>query len=131
MSTGNLIIQTRTANDALPVTGTAITVYTSDADGIVQPATRVRTDLSGASPVIQLPTPSLTDDMQQVPPYAFYRVDIDHPGYRPITVLDVTIFSGITTTLPVTMVPPRSPDEQSKKIIINSTESGPAGSGGQ
>uniref|UniRef100_UPI00373521D8 hypothetical protein n=1 Tax=Butyricicoccus sp. TaxID=2049021 RepID=UPI00373521D8 len=66
---------------------------------------------------------------EAVPPFATYRVDIDHPDYRPVTVLDVAMFSGIPTTLPVVMTPPRSVEEQRKKLIINSAELGPTGSG--
>lgn len=131
MSTGNLIIQTRAADDALPVTDAAVTVYMSDADGMLQPAADARTDRSGSSPVLPLSAPAPGTDVQQIPPYALYRVDISHPGYRPVTVLDVAVFSGITTNLPITMVPPRTPEEQTKRIIINSAESGPTGSGVQ
>lgn len=132
MPTGNLIVQTRAARGAIPVVGAAVTVYCNDVNGLAQPCVTEKTDMSGSTPVIQLETPTLAGaDATQTPPYSTYRVDIDHPDYRPITVLDVALFSGITTTLPVTMTSPLSVEEQRQKIIINSSELGPTGSGVQ
>ena len=130
MPTGTLIVQTRAARGALPVVGATVTVYCPDANGVLQPCITERTDMSGSTPPIQLETPSLENaSPEAVPPFATYRVDIDHPDYRPVTVLDVAMFSDIPTTPPVVMVPPRSVDEQRKKLIINSAELGPTGSG--
>uniref|UniRef100_UPI003735B157 spore cortex-lytic protein n=1 Tax=Butyricicoccus sp. TaxID=2049021 RepID=UPI003735B157 len=108
MPTGTLIVQTRAARGALPVVGATVTVYCPDANGVLQPCITERTDMSGSTPPIELETPSLENTSPEaVPPFATYRVDIDHPDYRPVTVLDVAMFSGIPTTLPVVMTPPR------------------------
>lgn len=130
-SYGTLIVSTRAAHGAVPVVGAAITVYCM-LDGVEQPCQTVRTDISGQTAPIQLPAPSLEDaDPDTPPPYTAYRVDIDHPQYRPVTVTDVALFSGVTTTLPVSMIPPRSVDELRSRIVINSSETGPTGSGKQ
>lgn len=130
MPTGTLIVQTRAAQGAIPVIGAVVTVYCPDAGGVLQPCVTERTNMSGSTPPIQLEAPSLENSSPEaVPPFASYRVDIDHPDYRPVTVLDVAIFSGITTNLPVVMTPPRTVEEQRQKIIINSAETGPTGSG--
>lgn len=130
MSTGNLIVQTRAANDAIPVVDATITVYATDSDGIPRPVITKKTDISGSTPMMELSTPSLNNTTsQEIPPFAVYRIDIDHPDYLPVTVLDVAVFSDITTTLPITMTPPHSQDGKQKRIIIDSTELGPTGSG--
>lgn len=130
MPTGNLIVQTRAARGAMPVAGASVTVYCNDEAGILRPCRTARTDLSGSTELIELEAPSLTGvSPESTPPFATYRVDIGHPDYRPVTVTDVAVFAGITTALPVNMTPPRSVAEQNQPIIINSTQTGPTGSG--
>lgn len=123
-----LIVQTRAARGAVPVAGAQITVFCADNDQT--PCASVRTDSSGSTAPIALEAPALTEhDAETAPPFASYRVSIDHPDYRPVTVLDVAIFADLTTVLPVAMIPPRSIEELRKSIIIDSTEKGPSGSG--
>lgn len=130
MPTGKLIVQTRAARGAVPVIGAAITVYCPGENNILQPCVTVRTNTSGSTETIELDTPSLGNmDMSQVPPVASYRVDIDHPDYRPVTVTDVPVYTGITTTLPVTMIPPTSIEELNQRITIRNPKTGPTGSG--
>ena len=128
MPTGTLIVQTRAARGAVPVAGAQITVFC--AFNNQTPCVSVRTDSSGSTAPIALEAPALTKhDAETAPPFASYRVSIDHPDYRPVTVLDVAIFSDLTTVLPVAMIPPRSIEELHESIIIDSTEKGPSGSG--
>lgn len=130
MPIGKLIVQTRAARDAIPVIGATVTVYCPDGDNILQPCVTVRTNTSGFTEPIELEAPSLANmDMQEVPPVAFFRVDVDHPDYRPVTVTDVPVYAGITTTLPVTMIPPSSLEELNQRIIIRNPKTGPTGSG--
>ncbi|HIV67905.1 MAG TPA: hypothetical protein IAA32_03450 [Candidatus Butyricicoccus stercorigallinarum] len=130
MSTGTLIVQTRAARGALPVAGAAITVYCPDTGGVPQPCVSERTGLSGATVPIRLSASSLAGTSPEaVPPFAAYRVDIDHPDYRPMTVRGVAIFSDLTTTLPVLLTPPLTVGEQSERIVVDSAETGPTGSG--
>ncbi len=124
MATGNLIVHTRAARGAVPVSGAAVTVYGGDEIGIA------RTDQNGSTPPIELEAPSLEGvSPETVPPFAVYRVDIAHPDFRPVTVTNLAVFSGIVTSLPVDMVPPRTAAEQTQPILINSAETGPTGSG--
>lgn len=132
MATGKLIVQTRAARGAMPVVGAAVTIFCPDASGTPQPCVSTRTNTSGSTEAIELEAPSLENvDPDSVPPFAAYRVDIDHPDYRPVTVTDVAVFSNILTTMPVTMVPPRSIEELNKRIVIRSPETGPSGSGSE
>lgn len=126
MATGILIVRTRAGRGAVPVVGAVVNIFASDSDS---PVASVRTDLSGSTDEIPLPAPDRGDMSNSLsPPFTNYRVDIDHPDYRPVTVRGVSVFSDITTVLPVSMVPPRSLEELNKRIIIDSTETGPTGS---
>lgn len=126
MATGILIVRTRAGRGAVPVVGAVVEIFAPDTDS---PIASVRTDLSGSTDEIPLPAPDRTDMSNTLaPPFTQYRVDIDHPDYRPVTVRDVAVFSDITTVLPVTMVPPRSLEELNKRIYISSAETGPNGS---
>lgn len=127
MPKGFLVIRTSAARGAVPVIGATVTVCPMD-DGLN--CIRVRTDLSGKTEQIELDAPSLEGiSPEQSPPYASYRVDIDHPEFRPVTVNGVPIFAGVTSTLPVILTPPRTVEQQTQRIIINSGETGPSGSG--
>lgn len=132
MSTGTLIVQTRTARGAQPVAGALITVFQLDADHTLRTIVTERTNMSGSTPPIPLDAPSLENvSPEAVPPFASYGVNIDHPDFRPVTVSDISIYSGITTAVPVSMVPPRSPAELNDRIFIQSPATGPSGSGSE
>ncbi|MDO4173899.1 MAG: hypothetical protein Q4D42_03965 [Eubacteriales bacterium] len=132
MSTGKLVVQTRAARGAMPVAGALVTIFCPDTAGNLQPCVTTRTNTSGSTEPIELDAPSLVGvDPDSAPPFAAYRVDVDHPDYRPVTVTDVAVFSDILTTMPVTMVPPRSLQELNERIIIRSPETGPSGSGSE
>lgn len=127
---GHLIVNTRAARNAVPVPGASITVYCVDDNGIMRPCQQERTDLNGQTPSIRLEAPSLEGTSpNETPPFATYRVDVEHPDFRPVTATDVAIFSGVTTSLPVNMVPPRTVSEQTQHIIISAPQTGPTGSG--
>lgn len=132
MPTGNLIVQTRTARGARPVPGAAVTVFQLDENNKLRTVVTERTNMSGSTPLIPLHAPSLEDiSPEAVPPFATYGVNIDHPDFRPVTVSDLSIYSGVTTSVPVSMVPPRSLAELNDRIFIQSPETGPSGSGSE
>lgn len=129
MPTGSLIVQTRAARNAMPVAGASVIVFVPDAAGDMQPMETVFTNLSGQTEKIMIAAPQTDEFSQEAPPYTAVRVEIAHPNYRPVTVLQVAVFRDITTTLPVTMIPPRSIEELNARIVIDSAETGPSGSG--
>lgn len=130
MATGKIVVQTRTARSARPVVGALVTVFSLDDSGKLNIITTERTDLSGSTPAIEVETPSLDNSSPEaVPPFAKYNINIDHPAYRPVTVSDVSVYSGVTTTVPVPMTPPCTVHQQSERIYIQSPATGPSGSG--
>jgi len=106
---GKLVIQTTTAREALPVVGATVTVSQTGQEAGVPPTLlhSVSTDRSGRTPVFDLPAPPRAASMQTGgdKPYARYTVQVEHPDFQPVSIVDVTIFDGVVSTLPVFLVP--------------------------
>lgn len=106
---GKLIIQTTTARDTIPVEGVSVTVSRPSGQEGVPPTLlySAQTDRSGLTPVFDLEAPPRADSMQPggKAPYARYDVQVAHPDFQPVSIVDVTIFDGIVSTLPVFLVP--------------------------
>lgn len=106
---GKLIIQTTTARNAKPVPGVSVTVSEAGAQPGVPPTLLYSavTDSSGRTPVFDLQAPPRS--ASQTPggalPYARYSVQAVHPEYHPASIVDVTIFDGVVSTLPVFLIP--------------------------
>lgn len=131
---GTLIVRVTTARSALPVEGAVISVVCppGSPEGQEIPCRQVVTDRSGQSEPISLPAPSSegsTNPEEASGSYYSYIVQVEHPGYRPMTILNVSSFSGIDSTLPVTMIPIQSEEEAVEPIVIDIREIGPSGSG--
>lgn len=117
---GKLIIQTTTARDTLPVSGASVTVSQSGQQEGVPPTLlfSALTDRSGLTPVFDLPAPPRSASMHpggQIP-YARYAVQVEHPSYQPMSIVDVTVFDGVVSTLPVFLLP-RPEDAQSEDLV--------------
>ncbi len=106
---GKLIIQTTTARDTLPVSGAVVTVSQSGQENGIPPELLYSavTDRSGRTPVFDLAAPPRSASMQPggPAPYARYAVQVEHPNFQPVSIVDVTVFDGIVSTLPVFLVP--------------------------
>lgn len=104
---GKLRIQVSTARGAFPVSQATIAVSRpfGNVSRILYQGT---TDISG---ILQdLTLPALPKALSQNPATAdnsgtLYRVSVYHPGYAPVELRGVTIFSNIETILPVLLEP--------------------------
>ena len=110
----DLRVVVTTARGALPIEGASVTVSTAaDESGQRELLYAVTTDTGGMTPPLTLPTPprqnSMTPDGGL--PYAVYTVEVAHPGYTPVSALNVTMFSGVPSVLPVALTP--LPENQS------------------
>ncbi len=104
MATGYLLIQARTANNAVPISGVQITIL--DADG--NTLSELTTDESGETPVISLET--LDKSFSQTPdysgiPYTSYSVLAQSVGFDSLSVTDIPIYDGETAVLPIVLTP--------------------------
>ncbi len=108
MATGYLILRVSAAGGTIPLENAIVTVYDADRgeSGII--ATRL-TDESGKTDKIALEAPprslSETPDSGGVRPYAIYNVDVAKDGYYDSFNLEVPIFDGVSSVLPVDMLP--------------------------
>ena len=103
---GFLMVAVTTARGTLPLPGALVTVYAQD-DGKPVLYRTVRTDISGRTPIIELPAPALEGSLSpdQPLPYLNYSVKVNLPDYQSAEVRDISIFSGIASTLPIPLSP--------------------------
>lgn len=104
MAIGYLIIQARTAHDALPINGVQIRVMDSQGNNIYE----LTTDQSGETQAIPLET--LDKSFSQNPyfsgtPYTSYNVLAQAAGFNSFYISDIPIFEGETATLPLSLIP--------------------------
>ena len=114
---GNLIVQTYTADQALPITGAHVIITkTVDEDEMLVRVTT--TDRSGRTEPIPLAAPpagnSLTPDGGVR--YYNYNIRVDSPGYYTVESLGVNIFEGQTAIQPFEMIPLPIDDESGKRV---------------
>ena len=104
MAIGYLTIQTRTAQDAVPLSGVQIRIMDSQGN----PVYSLVTDESGETQKIPLET--VSRNFSQNPyytgtPYRSYSVLARAAGFHSLSVSDIPIFEEETAILPVTLIP--------------------------
>lgn len=104
MAIGYLIIQARTAHDAVPLSGVQIRILNKEGRGVYD----LTTDESGETQAIPLET--LNRDFSQNQyytgtPYLSYDVYARAAGFNSLYVSDIPIFDGETAILPLTLLP--------------------------
>lgn len=100
------------AQQAIPVTDALVLLSRQDPGQPLETLIRVMgTDESGQTPVVTLPAPDR--ELAQAPgeylPYTTYRVVVAAEGYRPQFHGNVAVFGGMSTLLPVALVPLMEP----------------------
>lgn len=123
MAIGYLQIQTRTAQDAIPVDGAQILVWDSEGNILY----RLTSDESGETQAVSLET--LDRSYSQNPdymgiPYYSYGVTVDAEGFEPVSVTEIPIYDGETATLPVILTPLQ--DRQTRQTTENFIVGSPA-----
>jgi hypothetical protein len=103
---GYLIVNTRTARGAVPVEAVKITVTDwNGAESNVVSA--IKTDRNGSTLKIRLPASPRknTESPNNGNPCALYNIDADCEGYYPVRNIGAQIYSGVTSVLPVELIP--------------------------
>jgi hypothetical protein len=96
MDEGYLVIHTFLGERLTPVSGAKISIFCSCGIEILD----VLTDENGLTKVLSLPASNDHNDLK------VYTVKVSHTdNFAPITIRGVTIFPGLTSTLPVQMRP--------------------------
>lgn len=104
MAIGYLIIQARTAHDALPLANIPIRILDDEGRTVYE----LITDESGETPLVSLETveKSLSlDSYYAGEPYVSYDVLARSAGFNSIYVSGIPIYEGETATLPLMLVP--------------------------
>ena len=106
-TTGFLKVQTLTSRAELPVEGAVVTVSTVRAGGGRELLSVQRTDDSGMTALVTIPTPELANSLSPEQPRGWTDVQIGatHPNFDGVVSRDVQIFPGITTLQELILVP--------------------------
>lgn len=106
-SYGSIRVQAVTSRADIPIRDATVTVTGTDTDGARTLLSLQRTDESGFTKAVNIPTPalanSLTPDQQQG--WTNVTVTVTHPGFEGIIVDRVQIFPGVTTIQKMILVP--------------------------
>lgn len=108
-SKGFLKVQTVTSRAEIPVSGATVTVSTLGPEGRRELLSLQRTDESGTTALITIPTPALENSLtpDQAQGWTDVQVAASHPSFDGIVVRDVQIFPGVTTVQELILVPRR------------------------
>ena len=104
MAIGYLVMQARTAHDALPLRGVQVTVLDDEGNRIYE----LTTDENGETGRVSLETVdksySLNENFTGTP-YVTYNVLAQAEGFDSVYVSDIPVFDGELATLPLMLVP--------------------------
>lgn len=115
---GALKISVVGGRDSMPIDDAKIMLsYTGDPDSNIE---EIRTDNSGMSEEIILNAPPLEYSMEpgEEQPFSQYTLQITAPGYRPVTISGVQIFSGELALQNVRMSEEESSQNPVDRIVI-------------
>ena len=104
MATGFLMIQARTANDALPLPSVSVKIL----DAQNQLLYDLITDANGQTETVSLPTVEKNLSLQpdyEGSPYTAYRAIAQADGFQTLYVSGINIFDGITAVQPAPLTP--------------------------
>lgn len=122
---GYLKVQVFTAKQASPLSGAVVSIsLDNNGEALIK---NYITDINGETPLISLPTVSKEESLNPgiANPYASYRVRISADGFFTIDSVNVPIFDGESSVLPVEMLP--LPEGYNGKIILKSLDTGAIG----
>lgn len=115
MAIGYLNIQTRTAHDALPISGVQIRITDFQGNSIYQ----LTTDQNGETQTVPLETLDKSFSQNQYYsglPYKSYNVLAQAAGFNSLFISDIPIFDGETASLPLLLIPMQ--EIQDRKSVV-------------
>lgn len=106
-SNGFLRVQTVTSRAELPVARATVTVSRLGTGGVRELLSLQRTDSSGLTVLVTIPTPDPANSLSPELPQGWTDVQIaaSHPDFDGVVSRDVQIFPGVTTLQTLQMVP--------------------------
>ncbi|NLJ96069.1 MAG: peptidoglycan-binding protein [Clostridiales bacterium] len=116
-SLGRLQVRCVTPN-LTPIEGATVSISTPDQPTVV--IEELITDVSGITPEIELPAPSIDYSMEpsQVQPYSNYNIMANQAEYTPVTVANMEVFAEVTSIQETTMEPVNLPNAEGSLYVI-------------
>lgn len=118
-SQGQLQINLTSGIDSYPISNATVNVsYTGVPDSQLEQLT---TDSSGQTETINLDAPPLEyslDETNETQPYSEYTLQINAPGYEPITIAGTEILSGVTAIQNVRLNPSDNSGDDEETFVI-------------
>lgn len=104
---GYIRVQAVTSRADVPIRNATVTITGTDASGARTLLSLQRTDASGFTKTVSVPTPDLSNSLSpdQAQGWTNVTVTVTHPGFEGIIVDRVQIFPGITTIQKMNLVP--------------------------
>lgn len=102
---GYLIVEVKSGSGAYPVEN-ALVIVTRNINGEDKILSIMRTNQNGKTEIMELPAPANNGTkISDKNPYAFYNVIVYMESYYEVQNRNVSVFSGITSLLPVNLIP--------------------------
>lgn len=115
---GELRIQVTSTLGMLPIADASVTIYyTDNPDSPIQTLT---TDISGQTPVIELPAPPVEYSLEpgSPRPYSEYNIQVSAPGYEMVVISGSEILPDVTSIQPVELPPLETSSGEEEDINI-------------
>lgn len=115
---GGLRIQVTSTLGMIPIADATVTIFY--ADNLDSPIQTLTTDISGQTPVIELPAPPIEYSLEpgSPRPYSEYTIQISAPSYETVVISGSEILPGVTSIQPVEMPPLEVSNEAEEDINI-------------
>lgn len=114
---GGLRIQVTSTLGMVPVPDASVTIYY--ADNPESPIQTLTTDISGQTPIIELPAPPVSYSLEpgSPRPYSEYAIQVIAPGYETVVISGSEILPNVTSIQPVELPPLEVSEEDTEEDI--------------
>lgn len=114
---GGLRIQVTSTLGMVPIPDASVTIYY--ADNPESPVQTLTTDVSGQTPVIELPAPPVSYSLEpgSPRPYSEYTIQVIAPGYETVVISGSEILPDVTSIQPVELPPLEVSEEDTEEDI--------------
>lgn len=115
---GGLRIQVTSTLGMIPIADATVTIFY--ADNLDSPIQTLTTDISGQTPVIELPAPPIEYSLEpgSPRPYSEYTIQISAPSYETVVISGSEILPDVTSIQPVELPPLEVSNEAEEDINI-------------